>query len=140
MVALGRFVNPVGLHDFAVYKSVIFREGISAHRVLEMLHAHLVVALVFGLIDTFRRGVGLVYSRHAREDRLIPRGQDVHVRTVAVLAALVMLAACTTTPRGSFCEIAEPIRPANVDVLTDAEVRDILAHNEKGAALCGWKT
>jgi hypothetical protein len=47
---------------------------------------------------------------------------------------------CTTTPRGSFCEIAEPIRPANVDVLTDAEVKDILTHNAQGAALCGWKT
>jgi hypothetical protein len=59
---------------------------------------------------------------------------------IPAFAALVTLAACTTTPRGSFCSIAEPIRPANVDVLTDAEVRDILAHNEKGAALCGWKT
>jgi hypothetical protein len=55
------------------------------------------------------------------------------------LASLVALAACTTT-RGSFCQITEPIRPANVDVLTDAEVKDILTHNEKGAALCGWKT
>jgi hypothetical protein len=50
------------------------------------------------------------------------------------------LAACNPSTRGTFCQIAEPIRPANVDVLTDAEVRDILAHNEKGAALCGWKT
>jgi hypothetical protein len=55
------------------------------------------------------------------------------------LAALMALAACTTTPKGSFCEIAEPIRPANVDVLTDAEVKDILAHNSKGERLCRWK-
>ena len=53
-----------------------------------------------------------------------------------ILAALV--AGCTTA-KGSFCDIADPIRPANVDVLTDAEVAAILKHNERGAALCGWK-
>jgi hypothetical protein len=56
------------------------------------------------------------------------------------LAALVALAACNPSTRGTFCQIAEPIRPANVDVLTDAEVKDILTHNAQGAALCGWKT
>jgi hypothetical protein len=55
-----------------------------------------------------------------------------------ILAAFVALSACTTTG-GSFCDIAEPIRPANVDVLTDAEVSQILSHNAKGTALCGWK-
>jgi hypothetical protein len=58
----------------------------------------------------------------------------------AVGAALIALCACTTTPKGSFCDIAKPIRPENVDVLTDAEVTQILGHNEKGRALCGWKT
>lgn len=61
-----------------------------------------------------------------------------HATSIACLAAVVTLAACTTT-RGSFCDIARPIRPANVDVLTDAEVADILAHNSKGAKLCGWR-
>ena len=56
-----------------------------------------------------------------------------------ILSALLALAGCQTTS-GSFCDIAKPIRPANVDVLTDAEVADILAHNQKGAALCGWKS
>jgi hypothetical protein len=60
------------------------------------------------------------------------------VQTLTI-AALVALAACTTTPKGSFCSIAEPIRPANVDVLTDAEVTQILAHNLKGQKLCNWK-
>jgi hypothetical protein len=59
---------------------------------------------------------------------------------IVAIAAFASLCACTTTPKGSFCSIASAIRPANVDVLTDAEVKDILAHNEKGAALCGWKT
>jgi hypothetical protein len=57
------------------------------------------------------------------------------------LTSLIVLSACTTAPRGGFCQIADhPIRPANVDVLTDAEVTQILGHNEKGRALCGWKT
>jgi hypothetical protein len=59
---------------------------------------------------------------------------------LAAILAFASLCACTTAPKGSLCAIASPIRPANVDVLTDAEVRDILSHNEKGAALCGWKT
>ena len=60
------------------------------------------------------------------------------VKTLS-LAALIALAACTTTPKGSFCEIARPIRPANVDVLSDAEVAQILALNLKGEKLCGWR-
>jgi hypothetical protein len=57
------------------------------------------------------------------------------------LAALCITFAvsCTTTPSGTLCSIADPIRPANVDVLTDAEVAQILAHNEKLAKLCGVK-
>lgn len=58
---------------------------------------------------------------------------------VRALILAVLLAGCTTTPKGSFCQIASPIRPANVDVLSDAEVAAILQHNEKGAALCGWR-
>jgi hypothetical protein len=56
---------------------------------------------------------------------------------LVAIVALASLCACTTPPSGSFCDIAEPIRPANVDVLTDAEVSAILAHNEKLAKLCG---
>jgi hypothetical protein len=56
----------------------------------------------------------------------------------ALILVALLLAACTTT-RGSFCQIAKPIRPENVDALTDAEVTQILGHNEKGRALCGWK-
>ena len=35
----------------------------------------------------------------------------------------------------------KPIRPSQqaLAALTDADVQDILEHNEKGAALCGWK-
>jgi hypothetical protein len=68
-----------------------------------------------------------------------PRAKPLCAKALC-LTSLIVLSACTTAPKGSFCSIASAIRPANVDVLTDAEVKDILAHNEKGAALCGWKT
>jgi len=55
-------------------------------------------------------------------------------------AALLALVACTT-PSGSFCEIAKPLRPSaeTIAAMTDAEVGAMLAHNEKGARLCGWR-
>jgi len=57
-----------------------------------------------------------------------------------ILAALLALAACTTT-KGSFCQISSPIRLSaeTVDHLSDEEVTALLAHNQKGRALCGWK-
>jgi hypothetical protein len=59
----------------------------------------------------------------------------------ALILALLLLVACKTTGSGSFCDIAKPIRPTpeQVDQLTDAQVKELLAHNRKGAALCGWK-
>ncbi|RWI94673.1 MAG: hypothetical protein E5X33_30585 [Mesorhizobium sp.] len=55
------------------------------------------------------------------------------------LALLIALAGCSTA-RGSFCAVSSPIRlsAAAVAALSDAEVRALLAHNRKGAALCGW--
>lgn len=57
-----------------------------------------------------------------------------------LVATLALLVGCTTT-KGSFCTIASPIRPSasTIAAMSDAEVRDVLAHNRKGAALCGWK-
>ena len=57
-----------------------------------------------------------------------------------ILVALLAVAGCQTA-KGSFCTIAQPIRPSasTIAAMTDAEVRDVLAHNRKGAALCGWK-
>ena len=34
---------------------------------------------------------------------------------------------------------ASPIRPSVDDALTDGTARQILAHNEAGRAICGWK-
>lgn len=62
------------------------------------------------------------------------------VPKILIAALLIALAGCTTT-RGSFCEIASPIRPSAETIahLTDAEVRQILALNRKGQKLCGWR-
>lgn len=51
---------------------------------------------------------------------------------------LLLLAACVT-PSGDFCDIAKPIRltEATVAIMTDDEVTQALAHNEKLRAECG---
>lgn len=38
-----------------------------------------------------------------------------------------------------FCKIAKPIYFEPADKLTDRTERAIIAHNEKGAALCQWQ-
>jgi hypothetical protein len=62
------------------------------------------------------------------------------VKKLIVACALLALVSCTTTG-GSFCKVEHPIRPTKAEVatLSDATVAAILAHNEKGAKLCGWK-
>ena len=57
-----------------------------------------------------------------------------------ILAACLTLSACVTSG-GSFCDIAKPVRltQAEIAALSDASVADILARNEKGQRLCGWR-
>lgn len=59
---------------------------------------------------------------------------------VAVILALLVLTACTTA-RGSFCEVTKPFRPGEglIAMMSDAEVKAVLAHNKKGEKLCGWR-
>ena len=40
---------------------------------------------------------------------------------------------------GVDCDWAAPIRPSRADHLTSDTRRQILAHNETGAKLCGWQ-
>jgi hypothetical protein len=40
---------------------------------------------------------------------------------------------------GTDCDWAEPIRPSRADQLTPGTQRQILAHNEIGAKICGWQ-
>lgn len=59
---------------------------------------------------------------------------------VKIIALSLMLAGCATSG-GSFCAAGYPIRPTQAEVatLSDASVAAILAHNEKGQKLCGWR-
>lgn len=59
---------------------------------------------------------------------------------VTALVLLCALSACST-PQGSFCLVASPLRPsaAALAAMSEKEVAAMLAHNEKGALLCGWK-
>lgn len=56
------------------------------------------------------------------------------------LGALIALSACQTA-KGTFCDIAKPIRlvPEQVDQLTDTQVAELLGHNTRGQRLCGWR-
>jgi len=61
---------------------------------------------------------------------------------VRVAALVLFLAACQTIPvDGDFCRRNQPLRfsPEQVDAMTDEQAKRVLAHNKRGAALCGWK-
>lgn len=71
---------------------------------------------------------------------MVRRLVDRIVWLLLLVGFLAGLAACTAA-KGSFCEIAKPIRlsDAAIDALSDQEVAALLAHNRKGAELCEWK-
>lgn len=58
---------------------------------------------------------------------------------VAILAVLA-ISGCTTA-KGTFCQIAEPIRLSQsaIAAMSDEEVTRALVHNRTGAKLCGWR-
>jgi hypothetical protein len=62
-------------------------------------------------------------------------------RTAAILISIaVSTAGCATDLRlTSDCDWAQPIRPSRSDVLTRQTKEQILAHNDAGAKICGWK-
>lgn len=60
--------------------------------------------------------------------------------TATLLLIAVSTAGCATDPLlKSDCDWAQPIRPSRQDVLTRQTREQILAHNEVGARICGWK-
>ena len=60
--------------------------------------------------------------------------------TAMLLLIAVSIAGCATDPRlKSDCDWVQPIRPSRHDVLTRLTREQILAHNEVGARICGWK-
>lgn len=69
------------------------------------------------------------------------------MKSTVALTLLAILSASACAPNGpavevrpdSFCLVAKPIYFDVADRMTDRTERAIIAHNEKGAALCGWK-
>ena len=59
-------------------------------------------------------------------------------KTLLLLIPLLAANGCQSGAADSFCLIAEPIRPAASDVLSDETVAGIAAHNAAGERLCGW--
>jgi hypothetical protein len=66
---------------------------------------------------------------------------------IAALAAILVLAACTTSPapiadpRTVWCETNSPRRPslAEIAVMQPVEKKAAVEHNRKGALWCGWE-
>ncbi|RWD59640.1 MAG: hypothetical protein EOS36_24225 [Mesorhizobium sp.] len=59
-----------------------------------------------------------------------------------LIAAAIVAALCgCATARSGFCIVSSPLRLSAraVDTLSDEEARALLAHNRKGAKLCGWR-
>lgn len=55
---------------------------------------------------------------------------------ILTCAILALVAGCQTSG-GTFCDLNSPNR-LPVEDMTPAEARAALAHNLKGAELCGW--
>ncbi len=66
--------------------------------------------------------------------------------TCKTLTALILsaglTAGCAIDPVVMYedCDWAEPIRLSRQDVLSDVTLAQIVAHNEIGARLCGWRS
>lgn len=56
----------------------------------------------------------------------------------ALIASLISGCASEPVIQGDFCDHARAIFPSRDDVLTPETKRQILFHDELGAALCGW--
>lgn len=56
------------------------------------------------------------------------------------IIAFLALSACQTAS-GTFCAIAQPQRPsvAEIEAMSPERAAAVLAHNQRGVALCGWR-
>ena len=60
-------------------------------------------------------------------------------RIAMLVTALTLTASCATGgPATDGCEWTAPILISQDDDLTDGTARQVLAHNEAGARVCGW--
>ena len=58
---------------------------------------------------------------------------------MTVLTMLSVSACATAGPADTFCDVARPIYFDKADQVSTRTELAIIKHNEKGAALCGWK-
>ncbi len=56
----------------------------------------------------------------------------------AALATAQLLTSCGDAGRATDCAWAKQIYISKADQLTNGTAQQILAHNEAGAAICGW--
>lgn len=59
-------------------------------------------------------------------------------RLTSISALSVIAVSCSTTS-GTFCDLAEPYRPAQGETYTDQNKRWVIRHNTTGERQCGWK-
>ena len=60
--------------------------------------------------------------------------------TAMLLLIAVSTVGCATDPRlRSDYDWAQPIRSSRMDVLTQQTKEQMVAHNEVGARICGWR-
>jgi hypothetical protein len=50
-----------------------------------------------------------------------------------------LLTSCGNGGRATDCAWVRPIYTSQTDELTDGTAKQILAHNETGVEICGWK-
>lgn len=64
---------------------------------------------------------------------------------VLIVFTLIALAGCTpspvTNPRAVWCAVEHPIRltQSEIEQASNARLAEIVTHNRKGAAWCGWR-
>ena len=60
----------------------------------------------------------------------------------ALILSAGLTAGCGIDPAVMYddCDWSEPIRLSRQDVLSDPTLAQIVAHNEVGARLCGWRS
>ena len=62
-------------------------------------------------------------------------------RIAMLFLIVVSTAGCATDPLArSVCDWAQPIKPSRKDVLSRQTKEQIVAHNDSGALLCGWRS
>lgn len=68
------------------------------------------------------------------------RAKNIAAWLLMLLVVTLGMAACQSSG-GTFCAISKPIRPTQSEIATmsDQSIAQVLAYNERGQRLCGWR-